>query len=139
MPTSELSDADLRRILTEARVIAVVGHSDRPDRPSYQIAAFLRQAGYTVYPVNATVSHIDGEVSYPNLQAVPEPVDIVNVFRRSRHLSAIVDDAIAVKAGVVWAQSGISDENAAQKAVAAGLEIVMDRCIRTEYARLISR
>jgi uncharacterized protein len=138
MPASEMTDTDLRRILTESRVIAVVGHSHRPDRPSYRIATFLRQAGYTVYPVNPTVTHIDDEVSYPSLQAVPEPVDIVNVFRHSRHLSAVVDDAIAVGASVVWSQLGISDENAARQASAAGLEIVMDRCIKIEYARLVT-
>jgi uncharacterized protein len=134
------SDAvTLRGILERTRVIAVVGHSDRHTRTSYRIAQFLRRVGYTVYPVNPTVAHIDGQPSYPLLADVPERIDLVNVFRRSEYLSGVVDDAIAVGAPVVWAQIGVEDPAAAQKATAAGLTIVMNRCIKVEYARLIMR
>ena len=127
-----------RQLLTTAKVIAVVGHSDRPYRTSYQIARFLRRTGYTVYAVNPTITEIDGESSYPSLAAVPEPIDIVDVFRRSAYLPEVVDEAIAVGARCVWAQLGvfIADE-AVQRALNAGLDVIMDTCIKVSYARLI--
>ncbi|MBD0363978.1 MAG: CoA-binding protein [Coleofasciculus sp. C3-bin4] len=112
-------DKAMREVLINAKVIAVVGHSDQPDRTSYRIAQFLREVGYKVYPVNPVVSEIDGQPCYSSLKDVPEPVDIVNVFRRSEYLSAIVDEAIAVNAKTVWAQLGVSDELSAQKALDA--------------------
>jgi predicted CoA-binding protein len=129
-------DKAMREVLINAKVIAVVGHSDKPDRTSYHIAQFLRGVGYKVYPVNPGVSAIDGQPCYSSLKDVPEPVDIVNVFRRSESLSAIVDEAIAVNAKTVWAQLGVSDKLSAQKALDAGLKIVMDACIKVEYRRL---
>jgi predicted CoA-binding protein len=120
-------DKAMRDVLINAKVIAVVGHSDKPERTSYRIAQFLRGVGYKVYPVNPVVSEIDGQPCYSSLKDVPEPVDIVNVFRRSEYLSAIVDEAIAVNAKTVWAQLGVSDELSAQKALDAGLKIVMER------------
>ncbi len=129
-------DNAMRDVLINAKVIAVVGHSDKPERTSYGIAQFLRGVGYKVYPVNPVVSEIDGQPCYSSLKDVPEPVDIVNVFRRSEYLSAIVDEAIAVNAKTVWAQLGVSDELSAQKALDAGLNIVMDACIKVEYRRL---
>lgn len=130
------SDSALKELLTNARVIAVVGHSDNPDRTSYQIAQYLRRVGYTVYPVNPAVETIDGQPSYPNLAAVPEPIDIVDVFRRSEFLPGVVDDAIAAGAKSVWAQLGVYDEAAAETAHAAGLTMVMDSCIKVDHARL---
>jgi uncharacterized protein len=127
----------IRNLLTSARVIAVVGHSDQPYRTSYQIARYLRQAGYTIYPVNPEVATIDGQPCYPSLAAVPEPIDIVNVFRRSEYLAGVVDKAIAVGAKAVWAQVGVESEEAAAKAEAAGLPLVMDMCIKVEHARLL--
>lgn len=127
---------ELKQILTDSQVIAVVGHSDKPDRTSYQIAQFLRRNGYKVYPVNPTVKEIDGETAYASLADIPEAIDIVNVFRRSEHLESVVDEAIAVGAKTVWAQLGVIDEEAARKAQAAGLSMVMDRCIKVEYNRL---
>ena len=88
------SDKAMRIALEQAKVIAVVGHSDKPHRTSYRIAQYLRQVGYTVYPVNPTVMEIDGQPSYESLEAIPEPIDIVNVFRRSEHLSDIVGETI---------------------------------------------
>lgn len=129
-------DENMTTVLRDARVIAVVGHSDKPDRTSYRIAQYLRQAGYTVYPVNPVVDTIDGETSYPSLADVPEAIDIVNVFRRAEHLDGVVDEAIAVGAKTVWAQLGVIDHDAAHKATEAGLNMAMDRCIKVEYMRL---
>lgn len=130
------NDSALRDLLSTARVIAVVGHSDRPSRTSYQIANFLRQAGYTVYAVNPEVQTIDGQPSYPALADVPEAIDIVNVFRRPQFLPGVVDEAIAANAKAVWAQLGVYHAEAAHKAEAARLPLVMDACIKVEYRRL---
>jgi hypothetical protein len=136
MPNLKEDDNAMRDVLINAKVIAVVGHSDKPERTSYRIAQFLRQVGYKVYPVNPVVSQIDGQASYASLKDVPEPVDIINVFRRSEYLPAIVDQAIAVNAKTVWAQLGVFDEPSVQKALDAGLNVVMDACIKIEYLRL---
>jgi predicted CoA-binding protein len=129
-------DRTLHNILSQSKVIAVVGHSDKPDRTSYQIAQFLRSVGYTVYPVNPMVQEIDGQPSYANLKTVPEPIDIVNVFRRSEFLSEVVEEAIEVQARTVWAQLGVSDRTAALKAQQAGLNVIMDACLKVEHLRL---
>ncbi|WP_088893681.1 CoA-binding protein [Leptolyngbya ohadii] len=131
-----LMDEALRQILTQTRTIAVVGHSNRPDRPSYQIANFLRQAGYRVYAVNPAVTEIDGQPCYPDLKAVPETIDLVNVFRRSEFLPEIVQEAIEVGAKTIWAQLGIAHPGAAQVAGDRGLNCIMDACIKIEYLRL---
>jgi hypothetical protein len=136
MPNLRDDDNAMRDVLTNSKVIAVVGHSDKPDRTSYRIAQFLRQVGYKVYPVNPMVSEIDGQPSYASLKLLPETVDIVNVFRRSEYLPEIVDEAIAVNAKTVWAQLGVYDDPSAQKALDAGLNVVMDACIKVEYMRL---
>jgi len=136
MPNLKEDDNVMRDVLTNAKVIAVVGHSDKPERISYRIAQFLQEIGYNVYPVNPLVNEIDGQPSYSSLKDVPEPIDIVNVFRRLEYLSAIVDEAIAVNARTVWAQLGVYDQQSAQKALDAGLNIVMDACIKVEYLRL---
>lgn len=131
------NDNTVRDLLANARVIAVVGYSDKPSRTSYQIAQYLKRAGYKVYPVNPSVETIDGEKSYASLADVPEPIDIVNVFRRSEYLPGVVDDAIAVGAKAVWAQLGVYDTAAGQKAESAGLITVMDACIKVEHSRLL--
>ena len=136
MPNLRDDDNAMRDVLTNSKVIAVVGHSDKPDRTSYRIAQFLRQVGYKVYPVNPMVSEIDGQPSYTSLKQLPEAADIVNVFRRSEYLPEIVDEAIAVNAKTVWAQLGVYDEASTQKALDAGLNVVMDACIKVEYIRL---
>lgn len=127
----------LQKILEDARVIAVVGHSDKPFRTSYQIAQYLRNAGYTVYPVNPMVEEIDGEKSYSSLAEVPEKIDIVDVFRRSEHLQGVVDKAVEVGAKAVWAQLGVYDNEAASKASQEGMDMVMDRCIKIDHGRLL--
>ncbi|MBN8636286.1 MAG: CoA-binding protein [Anaerolineae bacterium] len=132
-----VTQAQERQLLEAAKVIAVVGYSNDPTRTSYQIGKFLKQVGYTVYPVNPTVSEIDGEQVYATLADVPEPIDIVNVFRRSEYLAGVVDEAMAVKAKAVWAQLGVFDNDAAAKAEAAGLTMVMDTCIKVSYNQLM--
>ncbi|MFO7323230.1 MAG: CoA-binding protein [Chloroflexota bacterium] len=132
-----LSDAEQRALLQSARVIAVVGFSDNPERTSHRIGRFLQRVGYTVYPVNPTVSRIGEDISYPTLADVPEHIDIVNVFRRSEYLPEVVDDAIAVGAGAIWAQLGIEHEEAARRAREAGIPLVMNNCIMVTYQRLI--
>jgi len=128
---------EIKKLLEESRVIAVVGHSDKAYRTSYSIAQYLRAAGYKVYAVNPTIDSVNGEPAYPDLAAVPEPIDIVDVFRRSEYLDRVVDEAIAVKAKAVWAQLAVIDDAAAKKAEAAGLKMVMDRCIKVDHAALI--
>jgi hypothetical protein len=128
----------IRQLLREAKVIAVVGHSDKPHRTSYQIAQFLRRVGYRVYPVNPAVSQIDSEKSYASLKDIPEPIDIVNVFRRSEFLPAVVDEALSAGAKAVWAQLGVYSGEAARKADSAGLPIVMDACIKVEYNKVMA-
>ncbi len=138
MPNLNEDDAAMREVLANSRVIAVVGYSDRPDRPSYQIAQFLRKAGYAVYPVNPTIKEIDGQPCYAALRDIPEPIDIVNIFRRSEYLDEVVDEAIQVGAKTVWAQLGISDDRAVQKALAAGLNVAANTCIKIDSIRLLS-
>lgn len=132
-----LTDTQMRELLTRSKVIAVVGHSDNPDRTSYQIAQYLKRVGYKVYPVNPTVSEIDGEKSYPDLASVPEPIDIVNVFRRSEYLADIFDEAVEVGAKAVWAQLGVVDILLEAKAEDIGYPLVMDTCIKVVHARLV--
>ncbi len=137
MTTLRYSDTQLRDILQNARTIAVVGHSADPSRTSYQIAQYLRGAGYKVIPVNPTVETIDGEISYPSLAAVPEPIDIVDVFRRSEFLPDVVEDAIAAGATVVWAQLGVSSEAAARRAAEAGITLIESNCIKVTHRHLM--
>ena len=131
-----LSDAEITRLLERAQTIAVVGLSDRPDRPSHSIARFLQQQGYRVLPVNPYLrGPVLGEQPYASLRDIAERVDIVDVFRRSEFVAGVVEDAIAIGAGAVWMQLGVVDAAAAHRAEDAGLEVVMDRCIAVEYRR----
>ena len=132
-----MDDSQIRDVLQNAKTIAVVGHSDNPGRTSYQIARFLRNAGYTVYAVNPTVSEIDGEQTYASVQDISDEIDIVDVFRRSEFLDGVVEDAIAAGAKTVWSQLGVIDDIAADKATQAGLNMVMNRCIKVEHMRLL--
>jgi predicted CoA-binding protein len=127
---------DVERILTTTKTIAVVGLSDKPDRDSYQIAAYLKQAGYRIIPVNPRVNEVLGEKAYPTLRDVPGPIDVVEIFRRPEDVPPIVEDAIAVGAKVVWMQSGIVNEEAAARAQAAGLTAIMDACMRSAHRTL---
>jgi predicted CoA-binding protein len=126
----------LQRILTENRTIAVVGLSAKWHRPSYFAAKYLLDHGYRVIPVNPGYDEILGETSYPTVSAIPEAVDLVDIFRRPEDVPPIVDEAIQVGARAVWMQIGVIHEAAAQRAREAGLDVVMDRCMKIEYARL---
>jgi len=122
-------------ILRAYKVFAVVGLSDRPDRPSHSVAAFLQQRGYRIIPVNPNLSKVLGEKCYPDLVSIPEPVEVVDIFRRSELAGPVVDQAIAIKAKAVWMQLGVINDAAAARAKAAGLEVVMDRCPAIELSR----
>lgn len=129
--------ADPGALLRAARTIAVVGISPRPDRASHEVAAYLVDAGYTVYLVNPTVEEeILGRPVYDAIAALPERIDIVDIFRRPDDVPPVVEDAIAAGAGAVWMQLGITNEAAAARARGAGLAVVMDRCTKVEHARL---
>lgn len=120
------------------KTIAVVGISDDPTRPSHFVAGFLEARGYTIIPVNPKLTEWEGRKCYPDLLSIPMKVDIVDIFRRSEAVPPIVDEAIAIKAKVVWMQEGIVNEDAAAKARKAGIEVVMDKCMKKEYVRYIS-
>lgn len=128
----------IRRVLESARTIAVVGASPRPERDSHEVMAFLQEQGYRCYPVNpaSAAPEILGVAVCATLAEVPEPIDVVDVFRRSEHAGAVVDEAIAVGAKAVWMQLGVVDELAAKRAREAGLDVVMDRCPKIEIPRL---
>lgn len=130
------SDSALHDLLAASRTIAVVGHSDKPYRDSYGVAQYLRESGYRVYAVNPNLRTVAGDIAYPGLRQLPERIDIVDVFRRAEHLAQIVEDAIAIGARAVWGQFGVVDPAAAERAQAAGLVVVMDRCIKVEHHRL---
>jgi uncharacterized protein len=129
-------DDVIREILGTPRTVAVVGCSPRPERDSHEIAALLQRRGHRMIPVNPGADEILGETCYPSLAAVPTPVDMVDVFRRSTEAGAVADEAIAIGAKVLWLQLGVIDEAAARRAQAAGLIVVMDRCPAIEYRRL---
>jgi predicted CoA-binding protein len=127
---------DIRAILTGTRTWAVVGCSPDPGRDSHRIAAMLQRRGYRVIPVNPMATAILGRRCYPSLRAVPEPVEVVDIFRRASAAGVHVDEAIAIGAGAVWMQLGVIDEAAAERGRAAGLRVVMDRCPAIELPRL---
>src|SRR3954454_15125193 len=128
--------ANTAEILRKYRTIAVVGLSDNPARASYGVSEYMQRQGYRIIPVNPGHAEILGEKSYRSLEEIPEPVDIVNIFRRSEMIPPVVDSAIAIGAKVVWMQEGIENEEAAEKARAAGLEVVMNTCILKAHRRL---
>ena len=131
------SDEGARReVLIHSQAIAIVGRSNDHYYTSYQVGEYLKEHGFTVYNVNPNLDEIDGDPSYASLKDIPEPIDIVDVFRRSEYLPEVVDDAIAIGAKTVWAQLGVEDEESRQKALAAGLNVAMNLCLRTEHERL---
>lgn len=130
-------DQMMKDILTSARTIASVGLSANQEKESYWIVSYLKEQGYRIIPVNPTASEILGEKAYPDLESVPEPIDVVQVFRRAEDVPTVVDAAIKVGAKVVWMQEGIVNEEAAQKAREAGLQVVMNACMRMTHRRLI--
>ncbi len=136
MPLTE--DDDIAALLRETKTIAIVGASDRPDRASYGVMKFLQDKGYRVFPVNPTITgeHVHGEFVWRELSQIGEPIDMVDIFRNSAAAGGAVDQAIAAGARAVWMQLGVIDEDAAARAEAAGLKVVMDRCPKIELPRL---
>lgn len=134
------TDADITRILNTARVIAVVGASANPARPSFNVMAYLQAVGYRTVPVNPGLAGktLLGETVYARLEDIPFPVDLVDVFRRSEEAGAAVDSAIAIKAKAAWLQLGIFDDAAIARARTAGLDAVVNRCTKIEHARFIA-
>ncbi len=123
-------------ILTSGRVVAVVGLSEKADRPSYIVASYLKQNGYKIIPVNPKAGEILGEVCYPDLSSIPEPVDVVDIFRRAEEVPAIVEEVIKMGAKAVWMQEGVINKQAAARAKEAGLLVVMDKCMLKEHRKL---
>jgi predicted CoA-binding protein len=139
MTHDRYSDDYIRAILKETHRIAVVGASDRPERPSFGVVGFLKSHGYAVVPVNPNLAgdKIMGEAVYPDLAAVPGAIDMVDIFRRSDAVAPVVDDAITKGVKFIWMQLGVRDDAAAAKAEAAGIRVVMNRCPAIEYPRLM--
>lgn len=131
--TDEKTAADL---LKKAKTVAVVGISQKEERDSHRVAKYLQEHGYRVIPVNPGLKEVLGEPCYPNLKAVPEHIDVVDIFRSVDAIPGIVDEAVAVGADAVWMQLGLAHEEAAEKARKAGLTVVMNRCMKIEHARL---
>lgn len=135
LPAQNASTAEIAQIVKDAKTIAVVGISSNPDKASYRVANYLREVGYTIIPVNPTLTEWNGIKAYASLKDIPGTIDIVDIFRRPEDVPPVVDDAIAKKAKCVWMQLGIVNNAAADKARAAGLNVVMDRCLLVEHQK----
>ena len=136
-PESNPLDDEIRGILENSKTIAIVGLSDKPERDSYGVAKYLKDHGYKIIPVNPTKQEILGEKSYPDLASIPTPVDIVDIFRNIDAVPGIVEEAIGIKAKVVWMQLGLAHNQSAQKARDAGLIAVQSKCLKVEHGRLM--
>jgi uncharacterized protein len=134
-PDLQAAPEEITEILRNYRVVAVVGLSDNPDRPSYRVAQYLQEHGYHIVPVNPGCQEILGERCYASLQDIPFPVEIVDIFRNVDAIPAIVAEAIAVGAKVVWMQQGLEEPRSARQAQQAGLHVVMDRCLKIEHSQ----
>ena len=129
---------DIERILRETRTVAIVGASASPSRASYDVWTYLKSASdYALYLVNPTISEVEGTPVYPSLAELPVVPDLVDVFRRHEHLPSVLDDTIKVGAKTLWLQSGLWHEQVARDGEAAGLQVVMDRCLKVDHARLL--
>jgi hypothetical protein len=131
--------ADIEKILTRYRTVAIVGASPNPERPSHRVADFLKKEGFHVIPVTPNADKVVGKKAYPDLASIPVPVEVVAIFRRPEDVLPIVEEAIAIGAKAIWMQEGIVNEDAAAKARKAGLTVVMDHCIRKELLRKLGR
>jgi uncharacterized protein len=132
-----VTDAEIKEILTNAHTIATVGFSTNPQRPGYYVPEYMMRKGYRVIPVNPLIKEVLGQTAYPDLLAVPEKVDVVQIFRPPAEAPAIVEQAIKIGAKVVWMQIGATNRDAAATAEAAGLLVVIDKCMMIEHKRLI--
>ena len=132
----QYDNKEIFEILNKYNSVAVVGLSDNPMRPSYQVAAYLIDAGYKIFPVNPNCKEILGLECYPDLNSIPAKIDIVDVFRRPEHVGNIVKKSVEIGAKVIWLQLGVINHEAALKAQSLGLKVIMDRCIKIEHRRL---
>jgi len=139
LPEFNPEDEEIKGILENNRTIAVVGLSTDPDKDSYRVARYLQEHGYHIVPVNPKTDEILGQKCYPNLAEIPFSVDIVDVFRKIEAIPAIVDEAIAIGAKVVWMQLGLAENRSAHKAMTAGLQVVMNKCLKIEHSRYFAR
>jgi hypothetical protein len=129
--------AEIKALLQRVKTIAVVGLSPKPDRPSFGVSQTMQRFGYRIVPVRPALAEVLGEKAYARLAEIPFPVDLVNVFRESAAIPGVVEEALAIGAPAIWIQEGIVHDAAAEKARAAGLTVVMDRCIYKDYVRLM--
>ncbi len=126
-------------LLKRVKTIALVGFSPDPGRPSHNIGRMMRRYGFRIIPVRPGIAEGLGEKAYPDLASVPDPIDLVNVFRASNHVASIVDDCLRLGLNAIWLQDGVIDEAAAERAVAGGMTVIMDRCILRDYTRLVGQ
>ncbi len=131
-----MNDSEMRKIFETAHTIASVGLSTDPEKPGHYVPEYLQSIGYRIIPVNPRITEMLGQKAYPDLLSIPEPVDVVQVFRPPQEAAAIVEQAIQIGARVVWMQIGTGDREAARKAQEAGLQVVMNRCMMVEHNRL---
>jgi hypothetical protein len=136
LPGKSPNEDEITAILRQAKTVAVVGISDNEARDSHKVAKYLKEHGYRMIPVNPKCREVLGETCYPGLTDVPEHIDVVDIFRNLEAIPGIVDEAIAVKADVVWMQLGLSHAEAAERARAAGLQVVMNHCIKIEHSKI---
>jgi len=136
LPEYNPPSEEVKAILRQYNTVAVVGLSPKPERDSHKVARYLKEQGYDIIPVNPGQKEILGSRSYPNLKAIPFPVDIVDIFRRPEAIRPIVDDAIEIGAKAIWMQLGIANNQAAEKAREAGLQVVMSKCIKVEHMNM---
>lgn len=138
MMTTASEQETIQKILQDSHTIAVVGLSSNPERPSYEVAHYLQQHGYRIIPVNPNETEVLDERAYPDLLSIPEPIDVVDIFRRPEAVLPVVEQAIQIGAKAIWMQKGVRHEEAAARARGAGLLVVMDRCMMAEARRLIA-
>ncbi len=136
MPEKNVTEQEVSEILKQSKTVAVVGISHKEARDSHKVAKYLQEQGYQVIPVNPKYREVLGETCYPNLAAVPQHIDVVDVFRNVEAIPGIVEEAIAAQAGTVWMQLGLAHNEAAEKARCAGLTVVMNKCMKIEHQRL---
>jgi predicted CoA-binding protein len=132
------TNAEVKHLLQQSKTVAIVGISNKEDRASYQVARWLQQnSHFTLFFVNPVIDEVLGQKTYPSLAEIPEQIDIVDVFRKAEDCPSVLEKAIAIGAKSIWLQLGISNDEVASKGLAAGIQVVMDRCIKVDYANLI--
>lgn len=132
------TNAEVKSLLQESKTVAIVGISNKEDRASYQVARWLQSnSHFTLFFVNPVIDEVLGQKTYPSLAEIPEQIDIVDVFRKAEDCPSVLEKAIAIGAKSIWLQLGISNDEVARKGLAAGMQVVMDRCIKVDYANLI--